>query len=223
MSKLLFGLIVSPCEVTWESLQGEGAVRYCGQCKLNVYNFAEMTVDEVESISNQRNGRLCASISTRADGSIYTDNCPYKLRKVRNTVRKYAPWMMLFVAWLFHQTAVHAQGLVGAPVDPRFGQSGGEIGTLRAGYDGYDDARYWVRATALFTTITAAIALAVQRVRDGQIITLLSNQNGICRQKTKNIVRKRMWQVLMLILFPIAIYAIGTIVINNISGVGWQL
>jgi hypothetical protein len=123
MTVRIFGDIVSPCAISFDSLEGEGNVRYCGQCKLNVHNFTEMTADEVAQVVQNRSGRLCASIRKCADGSIYTDNCPYKLRRMRNAVRKYAPWAMLFVAYLFHQSAADAQGLVGAPIDGGMGRS----------------------------------------------------------------------------------------------------
>jgi hypothetical protein len=32
--------IASPCTVEWDSMTGDDRSRFCGQCKLNVYNIA---------------------------------------------------------------------------------------------------------------------------------------------------------------------------------------
>ena len=34
--------VASPCSADWDRMQGNERVRYCPQCKLNVYNFAAM-------------------------------------------------------------------------------------------------------------------------------------------------------------------------------------
>ena len=46
--------ISSPCPLSWENLVGDNRVRYCGQCKLNVYNLAEMSPEEVEQMPVRR-------------------------------------------------------------------------------------------------------------------------------------------------------------------------
>ncbi|MCC7528421.1 MAG: hypothetical protein IT342_07860, partial [Candidatus Melainabacteria bacterium] len=35
--------IASPCHVDWETMTGDERKRFCGDCKLNVYNISEMT------------------------------------------------------------------------------------------------------------------------------------------------------------------------------------
>lgn len=149
----------------------------------------------------------------RPDGSLYTDNCPYRLRRIRNTVRKYAPWMFFFVSVIFGQSAADAQGLVGAPVDPRFGQSG-EVGLLVD--NGYDPTKDVVHGLTALSGSMAVVALAVQRVKDGQTIALLKNKLGDCRLKIKNYVRNRMIQVVLMIAVPIAVYFISPYVIRRI-------
>jgi hypothetical protein len=34
--------VVSPCPVSWESLEGEGSVRYCNKCNLHVTDLSDM-------------------------------------------------------------------------------------------------------------------------------------------------------------------------------------
>jgi len=38
-------LIASPCDADWALMTGTEQVRFCGACKLNVYNISEMTRD----------------------------------------------------------------------------------------------------------------------------------------------------------------------------------
>ncbi len=72
--------IASPCSTDWNKMQGDDRVRHCADCNLNVYNFAAMTDLEVERLIAKTQGRLCARIYRRADGTILTQNCPVGLR-----------------------------------------------------------------------------------------------------------------------------------------------
>jgi hypothetical protein len=167
MALRIFGSISTPCEANWELMEGEGSVRFCKECKLKVYNFTQLSDTEVlAAIEETKDGRLCARIVKRSDGSIATDNCPYKLRRLRNAIRRTAPWVFLVCTFLFRQSLADAQDLVGSPIDPRFGQSN-EVGGQLADYS-YDTARDIGRiATALSTIPAAIIALrfATPRMR----------------------------------------------------------
>jgi len=80
--------IASPCKVPWDSMQGDERVRRCGECELPVYNLAEMTRDEAETLINTHQGRLCARFYRRPDGTILTADCPVAWWDVRwHTVR----------------------------------------------------------------------------------------------------------------------------------------
>jgi len=50
---------------------------------LNVYNFAEMTRDEVRDLLARTEGRVCARLYRRADGTVLTRDCPTGLRALR--------------------------------------------------------------------------------------------------------------------------------------------
>ena len=50
--------IASPCPASWERMEGDERVRHCAVCNLNVYNFAEMTRDEVNALIARSEGRL---------------------------------------------------------------------------------------------------------------------------------------------------------------------
>jgi hypothetical protein len=69
-------------------MQGDERVRYCPECKLNVYNFDAMDSVEIEKVVRAREGRLCARFYARPDGTLLTQNCPVGFRaKVRRISR----------------------------------------------------------------------------------------------------------------------------------------
>jgi hypothetical protein len=82
--------IATPCQTTWESMAGDERVRHCTLCNLNVYNFAEMTRDEVRQLLVQTEGRVCARLYQRADGTVLTRDCPTGLRALRRRASRIA-------------------------------------------------------------------------------------------------------------------------------------
>jgi hypothetical protein len=72
--------IASPCSADWNKMSGGDRMRYCPDCKLNVYNFSAMTPDEIEKIVQERTGRLCARFYQRTDGTLLTQDCPIGFR-----------------------------------------------------------------------------------------------------------------------------------------------
>ena len=72
--------ISSPCSADWNRMSGTGRVRYCPECKLNVYNFSAMNPAEIEALFSAKTGRLCARFYQRADGTMLTQNCPVGFR-----------------------------------------------------------------------------------------------------------------------------------------------
>jgi hypothetical protein len=75
--------IASPCSVPWDSMKGDDFIRHCGQCKLNVFNLSAMTLDEVASLLEKKEGRMCVRFFRREDGTILTQDCPVGLAAVR--------------------------------------------------------------------------------------------------------------------------------------------
>jgi hypothetical protein len=82
--------IASPCPSSWEKMAGDDRVRSCELCNLQVYNIASLTRQEVEAIIAKTQGRLCARLYRRADGTIITKDCPVGLRAVRQRAGKIA-------------------------------------------------------------------------------------------------------------------------------------
>lgn len=69
-------IISSPCPKRWTDLVGNDRVRYCGNCKLNVYNLAEMKPAEVEALVRKTRGRLCGQLYVRKDRTAALRDCP---------------------------------------------------------------------------------------------------------------------------------------------------
>jgi hypothetical protein len=75
--------IVAPCTVPWDGMRGDHRVRFCGQCRQNVYNVAAMSRDEAVALLLQKEGRLCLRLTYRADGTVVTGDCWERLRQAR--------------------------------------------------------------------------------------------------------------------------------------------
>ena len=82
--------IASPCPASWERMEGDERVRFCRQCDLHVYNISELTRVEAESLVARTEGRLCARLYRRADGTVLTKDCPTGLRAARRRVGRAA-------------------------------------------------------------------------------------------------------------------------------------
>ncbi len=73
--------IAEPCQASWDDMSGNERVRFCGDCKLNVYNFSAMSRSEAEGMARTTEGRLCVRFYRRADGTVLTRDCPVGLRR----------------------------------------------------------------------------------------------------------------------------------------------
>jgi len=81
--------VASPCEASWDEMEGNGRVRFCGQCEKNVYNLSAMPRDEAEELVRSR-GDLCVSLYRRADDTVITADCPAGMRIRRAKRRRLA-------------------------------------------------------------------------------------------------------------------------------------
>lgn len=98
--------VASPCSADWNEMYGDHRKRFCGDCKLNVYNLSGMTRDDAETLVMNAEGRLCVRFYKRADGSLITADCPVGWAKMKQRTRVYATavaslLMALFTGVLF--------------------------------------------------------------------------------------------------------------------------
>jgi hypothetical protein len=82
--------IASPCPANWEQMSGDDRVRFCDLCNLHVYDISRLTRREAESLIVNTEGRICARLFRRIDGTIITRDCPVGLRAIRRRVAKVA-------------------------------------------------------------------------------------------------------------------------------------
>src|SRR5437016_4820592 len=78
--------VAAPCLMSWEATDGDDKVRYCGECKLNVYNLSGMDRDDAERLVRETEGRLCVRYFQRHDGTVITRDCPVGLRAIRKRI-----------------------------------------------------------------------------------------------------------------------------------------
>ena len=77
---------------------GDDRKRYCGDCKLNVYNLSGMTRNEAENLVMNAEGRLCVKFYRRSDGTILTEDCPVGWQAVKKRISRTAA---AFVSLIF--------------------------------------------------------------------------------------------------------------------------
>ena len=82
--------IASPCPANWDAMNGNDKVRFCAECKLNVYNLSGMNKFEAEDLLRSTEGRLCVRYFRRADGTILTQDCPVGWRALKKRVSNLA-------------------------------------------------------------------------------------------------------------------------------------
>jgi hypothetical protein len=82
--------IASPCSANWDEMHGDNRKRFCGECKLNVYNLSGMTRNEAEELLQNSEGRLCVRFYQRTDGTVLTEDCPVGWARIKQRVSKTA-------------------------------------------------------------------------------------------------------------------------------------
>jgi len=97
--------IAAPCSADWDNMPGTDQVRHCGQCNKHIYNLSAMTRRQAEALLRETEGRLCARLYRRADGTILTENCPAGLRAISRRISRVAGTAMSAIATLSSATA----------------------------------------------------------------------------------------------------------------------
>jgi hypothetical protein len=68
--------VPSPCAVPWKSMAGGDRVRFCGECRKDVYNLSAMTAAEAEGLLRNAAAAPCVRFYRRLDGTVVTtDRC----------------------------------------------------------------------------------------------------------------------------------------------------
>lgn len=88
--------VAAPCHVAWDNMIGTQRIRYCHQCRRNVYNLSAMGREEAETLVQRHEGRLCIRFFRRADGTMLTQDCPVGRRGLGWYL--YGRWLLLAAA-----------------------------------------------------------------------------------------------------------------------------
>ncbi len=100
--------IASPCAASWDAMSGTDQARFCGQCAQYVYNFSDMTADEIAALIKEKEGKLCVRYFLRSDGTVMTANCPVRSRNI--AALRVAVGVLLVIVSFFTLGAVKTGG-----------------------------------------------------------------------------------------------------------------
>ncbi len=96
--------------------------RFCGDCRLFVYDVSKLTTLEAWHLLRQGEGRTCVRLYTRADGTVLTRDCPTGLRLARQKVVRSAlaaaAMMAAAVAFVLQSLVDVAPGPLASVVAP---------------------------------------------------------------------------------------------------------
>ncbi len=73
--------VSSPCPKSWLHLRGSDRVRYCDECRLNVYNVADLSGAEIRELLRRSSERFCGRLYLRGDRTATLRDCPGQRRR----------------------------------------------------------------------------------------------------------------------------------------------
>ncbi|HJW09808.1 MAG TPA: hypothetical protein VJ483_09250 [Holophagaceae bacterium] len=115
--------IATPCEVGWDTMEGDDRVRHCAQCDKLVYNLAKLTAAEAVALLRAPGGPPCIQLWRRADGTVLTADCPVGLRLVARRRGRLAMTAALALGLLGGSAWTMQRGLLCRFMDARLAQS----------------------------------------------------------------------------------------------------
>jgi hypothetical protein len=75
--------VASPCSASWDEMEGDEQVRFCGKCEKSVYNLSAMSGEEAEKLIAGATSSMCVRLYRRADGTVLTADCPVGVHRKR--------------------------------------------------------------------------------------------------------------------------------------------
>jgi hypothetical protein len=92
--------VATPCQVSWDDMQGDERARFCAECRLHVYDVSAMNRDEAEKLVFETEGRVCIRFFRREDGTVLTKDCPVGLRMLRRRLARSVAAIAALVGFL---------------------------------------------------------------------------------------------------------------------------
>jgi hypothetical protein len=71
--------VASPCDASWDEMEGDELVRFCQHCHRNVYNVSGMSQRDAATFVREMEGKLGVRFFRRRDGMLLPYNCPVGL------------------------------------------------------------------------------------------------------------------------------------------------
>lgn len=87
--------LASPCDMSWEAMQGDTQHRFCGKCEKHVYNLVEMDPEEIVALIERTEGRFCGRLYQRPDGTLLTGDCPVGVARLLANAKRRSLKMVL--------------------------------------------------------------------------------------------------------------------------------
>ncbi len=124
--------IANPCDVPWASMTGDDRVRFCGACRLHVFDLRALTRAQAIALVDSRataGERTCLRLTRRRDGTLVTREDCTLLARMRRRGRRYAAWAAGLLALLLGLVIGHRLGaylarripMGGPPTEPLSG------------------------------------------------------------------------------------------------------
>jgi hypothetical protein len=64
--------VASPCSAPWTQMAGNDQVRFCPQCRRQVFNLSTMTAEQAAELLRDKEESLCVRFHRRHDGTVVT-------------------------------------------------------------------------------------------------------------------------------------------------------
>ena len=87
----------TPCDASWNEMQGHKRKRFCGSCQKNVYNLVGLRTEEIRDFMCRHEGQACVRLFMRQDGTVLGSDCKGGLAQKAAHSSK----LMLFAMGLF--------------------------------------------------------------------------------------------------------------------------
>ncbi|HET6329173.1 MAG TPA: hypothetical protein VFF76_00155 [Holophagaceae bacterium] len=113
--------IASPCPAAWAEMSGDDRARFCATCEKHVYDFSKMTAAEGMALIIEKEGKVCARLWKRADGTVITADCAVGAMRL---VGKRPKRISLFAASLMASALLN---LACAPKAPKTEQKAAQL------------------------------------------------------------------------------------------------
>ena len=68
--------VAKPCSAGWAQMTGNDQKRFCSECSKHVFDFSQMTRQQIEAVTAVHQGNLCARITRHEDGSMVMQEPP---------------------------------------------------------------------------------------------------------------------------------------------------